>query len=217
MDLEPLYLTLKLSVITTLILLVISLPIAKALYSGRSVLSNAMEAVIGLPLVLPPTVIGFYLLIAFGSQSAFGGWLDQVIGVQVVFSFSGLVIGSLIYSLPFMVYPIVSGFRSVPVIYIEAARVLGKSDWNIFRRVIIPNSKRSVITACILTFAHTVGEFGVVLMIGGNIPRETRVASIAIYDYVEVMNYKDAHLYSAILILISFSVLFSIYLINRKK
>jgi molybdate transport system permease protein len=216
LDFEPFYLTLKLALTTTVLLLALGIPIAYwlAFSAGRG--KVVLEALIGLPLVLPPTVLGFYLLLAFSPENAFGRFLEDYLDVRLVFSFPGLVIASMIYSLPFMIQPVQAGFRAIPRNLIEAAYTLGKSKGTTLRKVILPNVKNSLLTAIILTFAHTVGEFGVVLMIGGNIPLETRVISVAIYDQVEAMNYSQANIYSGILLVFSFLVLLGVYLINNR-
>src|SRR5210317_617088 len=166
------------------------------------------------PLVLPPTVIGFYMLLAFSPANAFGGWLEDWIGLRLVFSFEGLVLGSVIYSLPFMVQPIQAGFSNLSPDLKRASYVMGKSRLTTLNRVLLPNIKTSLLTGIVLAFAHTIGEFGVVLMIGGNISGKTRVASIAIYDQVESLNYEAANAYSLILFAITFVILLSVYLLN---
>lgn len=216
LEFEPFYLTLKLAFTTTLILLVVGVPISYWLAFGRSPLKVFAESVFALPLVLPPTVLGFYLLLALSPQNAFGRFLENYFDVRLVFTFPGLVIASLIYSLPFMIQPLQSGFRMVPQALTEASYTLGKSRFVTLTRVLIPNMKSALLTGCILTFAHTIGEFGVVLMVGGNIPNETRVISVAIYDEVEAMNYYQANVYSAILLIFSFLVLVSVYLVNHR-
>jgi molybdate transport system permease protein len=215
-DIGPFLLSLKLALVTTLALSLLGIPIAYWLAIGSSRMKAFVEAIVGLPLVLPPTVLGFYLLLAFSPENAFGRFVDMYFDVRLVFTFQGLVIASVIYSLPFMVQPIQSGFSLVPKSLIEASYSLGKSKWTTLMRVIIPNSKAGLLTGCVLTFAHTIGEFGVILMVGGNIPGQTRVASIAIYDEVEAMNYHQANYYSAILLVFSFLVLVSIYMINNR-
>ncbi len=215
-DLGPILLSLKLSTITTAILLVFSIPLAYWLSSSTSKLKPIAEALISMPLVLPPTVLGFYLLTVFGQSSSLGAWINDTFGLQLVFSFEGLVLASILYSLPFMVHPIQSGFSSVSPSLIEAAYVLGKSRWNTLLNVLLPNMKSSILTGIVLSFAHTIGEFGLVLMIGGNMPNQTRVASIAIYDEVESLNYELANQYSLILFGITFSILLSVYLINGR-
>jgi len=200
--------------LTTLVLLVISIPLAYWLSNSTSRLKPIIETLVSMPLVLPPTVLGFYLLMAFSPGNALGSWLQDWLGVRLIFSFSGLVVGSVIYSLPFMVNPIQSGLSSLSPALAEASYVLGKSKVKTLFTVLLPNIKPSVLTGIVLAFAHTVGEFGVVLMIGGNIPEKTKVVSIAIYDEVEALNYGNAHVYSLILIVITFVILLSVYLIN---
>jgi molybdate transport system permease protein len=214
LDWGPIILSLKLSSITTLILLVIAIPISYWLANTKSKFSILVETLVSLPLVLPPTVLGFYLLLVFSPNNFFGSFLDKELNIQLAFSFGGLVLASVIYSLPFMIQPIQSGFKQVPKRLTEASFVLGKSKWSTLRHVIIPNSKASLLTGIVLTFAHTLGEFGVVLMIGGNIPNQTRVASIAIFEEVEALNYSTAHSYSLILLLLCFLILLSVYWIN---
>lgn len=216
LDFAPFYLTLKLAFTTTLILFIVSLPISYWLAFGRSPVKVLAEAIIGLPLVLPPTVLGFYLLLAFSPENSFGKFLDHYFDIRLVFTFPGLVIASLIYSLPFMIQPLQFGFRMVPQSLTDAAYTLGKSRVATLTRVLLPNMKGALVTGCVLTFAHTIGEFGVVLMVGGNIPDETRVVSVAIYDAVEAMNYGEANIYSAILLVFSFLVLVSVYLVNYR-
>lgn len=169
-----------------------------------------------MPLVLPPSVIGFYMLLAFSPSMSFGKFLEQHFDIRLVFSFPGLVIASLIYSLPLMVHPIQSGFASLPTTLKEASFSLGKSKWHTLIKVLLPNIRSSLLTGIVLTFAHTVGEFGVVLMIGGNIPGETKVASIAIYDEVEAMNYDFANMYAFILFSATFIILLIVYFINHR-
>lgn len=217
MDWSPIILTFELALITTILLFVVALPMAYALAFHRNRLSPLWDTLISMPLVLPPTVIGFYLLLAFSPNSGVGSFLEKYIGFKMVFSFEGLVVASMIYSLPFMVQPLKSGFLNLPASYREAAIVMGKNSWQILRKVLLPSIKPAILTATVLSFAHTVGEFGVVLMIGGNIPDQTRVASIAIYDEVEKLNYDGAHAYSAILFGITFAVLLSVHLLNQNK
>jgi len=180
----------------------------------KSKIKPVMETLVSMPLVLPPTVLGFYLLIAFSPSNAFGSWLDEWLGLKLVFSFEGLVIASIIYSLPFMVHPIQSGFANLSPTLKEASYVLGKSKIKTLNKVLLPNIKSSLLTGIVLSFAHTVGEFGVILMIGGNIPGKTKVASIAIYDEVESLNYAVANNYSMILFAITFFILLLVYLLN---
>jgi molybdate transport system permease protein len=167
-----------------------------------------------MPLVLPPTVLGFYLLLAFSPDSQLGLLLENWFGLSLAFSFQGLVIASVIYSLPFMVHPVQSGLSSLPQSMRDASRVMDKSYFSTLLRVELPNIKPSLLTGVVLSFAHTVGEFGVVLMIGGSIPDRTRVASIAIYDEVEALNYHSAHQYSLVLLALAFLVLLTVYLVN---
>ncbi len=215
MDLSPIWLTLKLAGITTLILLFVGLPFAWWLSRGRSFLKIIIEAIITMPLVLPPSVLGFYLLLAFSPQHGLGKWLQGVFNVQFVFSFQGLVLASVIYSIPFMVGPVKSALQQLPSALAEASYTLGKTEWQTFRYVLLPNIKPSLLTAAVLTFAHTLGEFGVVLMIGGNIPGVTRVASIAVYDAVEQRDYDLANNYSLILFAITFVLVIAVFVFNK--
>lgn len=213
-DWTPLILTFKLAVITTIILFFISLPISYWLAYTRSKFKPIAETFVSMPLVLPPTVIGFYMLLAFSPENAFGGMIDRLLGLRLIFSFEGLVLGSLIYSLPFMVHPIQSGFANLTPSLKNASYSMGKSKLTTLFRVLLPNIKSSVMTGLVLAFAHTIGEFGVVLMIGGNLAGKTKVASIAIYDQVEAMNYQAANTYSLILFAITFIILLFVYLVN---
>ena len=217
MDLTPIWLTLKLASITTLILLLIGLPLAYWLSKGRSIAKIVLEAIITMPLVLPPSVLGFYLLLAFSPQHGAGKWLQQVFDVRLVFSFQGLILASVIYSMPFMIGPIKSALQQLPVSLSQASYTLGKTERQTFIHVLLPNIRASVLTAAILTFAHTLGEFGVVLMIGGNIPGVTRVASIAVYDSVENQDYASANHYSLILFSITFVMVISVFVFNKYK
>ena len=214
-DWSPIILTFQLAAVTTVLLFILSIPLANWLAHTSSRFKPIIETLVAMPLVLPPTVLGFYLLLAFSPGNSFGLWLDQTLGLRLVFSFEGLVVGSMIYSLPFMVHPIQAGLSNLPVSLREASYVLGKSKFQTLLRVLLPNIKPSIITGIVLAFAHTMGEFGVVLMIGGNIPGETKVASIAIYDQVESLNYTAAHVYSIVLIVIAFVILMFIYSLNR--
>lgn len=213
-DWQPLILTFKLAFITTCLLLIIAIPLAYWLAYTKSKTKPIIETLVSMPLVLPPTVLGFYLLVAFSPSNGFGKWLDEYLGLQLVFSFEGLVFASIIYSLPFMVHPIQSGLTNLSNSLREAAYVLGKSKSTTLFKVLLPNIKPALLTGIVLAFAHTIGEFGVVLMIGGNIPAETKVASIAIYDEVESLNYAAANSYSLILFVLSFCILLLVYLIN---
>ncbi|RYZ93679.1 MAG: molybdate ABC transporter permease subunit [Sphingobacteriaceae bacterium] len=215
MDLSPIWLTLKLAAITTVLLLFIGLPLAWWLSRGRSVPKLITEALITMPLVLPPSVLGFYLLLAFSPRQGLGKWLHDTLDVQLVFSFPGLVLASVIYSIPFMTGPVKSALQQLPASLSQASYTLGKTEWQTFTRVLLPNIKPSLLTAIVLTFAHTLGEFGVVLMIGGNIPGVTRVASIAVYDAVERMDYAAANNYSLVLFGITFIMVISLFLFNK--
>ncbi|MEO1263324.1 MAG: molybdate ABC transporter permease subunit [Bacteroidota bacterium] len=214
MDWQPLILTFKLALITTVFLLVVAIPLAYWLAHSKSRIKPVVETLVSMPLVLPPTVLGFYLLVAFSPSNAFGNWLDEWLGLRLVFSFEGLVLASVIYSLPFMVQPIQSGLTNLSASLKEAAYVLGKSPTTTLFKVLLPNIKPSLLTGIVLAFAHTVGEFGVVLMIGGNMPGRTKVASIAIYDEVEALNYGAANFYSLVLFIITFIILLIVYLVN---
>ncbi|WP_184548425.1 molybdate ABC transporter permease subunit [Mucilaginibacter sp. FT3.2] len=215
MDLSPIWLTLKLAGITTGMLFVVGVPFAWWLSTGRSFFKIIIEAIITMPLVLPPSVLGFYLLLAFSPQHGVGKWLHNTFDVQFVFSFQGLVLASVIYSMPFMVGPVKSALQQLPASLAEASYTLGKSPWQTFKSVLLPNIKPSLLTAVVLTFAHTLGEFGVVLMIGGNIPGVTRVASIAVYDAVEKMDYASANNYSLILFSITFVLVIAVFVFNK--
>lgn len=217
MDLSPIWLTLKLAAITTALLFAVGLPIAWWLSKGRSFLKTIIEAIITMPLVLPPSVLGFYLLLAFSPQRGPGKWLQDTFDVQLVFSFPGLVLASLIYSMPFMISPIKSALQQLPPSLTQASYTLGKTPWQTFKSVLVPNIKPSLLTATVLTFAHTLGEFGVVLMIGGNIPNVTRVASIAVYDSVERMDYGAANGYSLILFAITFVMVIGVFIYNKSQ
>ena len=217
MDLTPIWLTLKLAGITTVILLIAGLPFAYWLSKGRSIVKTILEAIITMPLVLPPSVLGFYLLMAFSPQHGIGKWLHNTFNIQLVFSFQGLVLASLIYSMPFMIGPIKSALQQLPLSLSQASYTLGKTERETFIKILLPNIRASVLTAAILTFAHTLGEFGVVLMIGGNIPGVTRVASIAVYDSVEIMDYAAANTYSLILFCITFIMVISVFVFNKYK
>jgi len=215
LDWTPFWLSFKLASLTSLILFLIGLPLAWWLSQTRSRTKPVLEALTALPIVLPPSVLGFYLLWALSQHSPLGAFLEETFGVKLVFSFTGLVVASCLYSFPFMVQPLQSGFESLNPRMLEASYLAGKSRWTTLWRVALPNIKPSLLTALIITFAHTVGEFGVVLMVGGSIPGVTKVASVAIYEQVEVMDYAAAHIYSAIMVLLSFVVLLTVYLFNR--
>lgn len=214
MSWQPLLLTFQLALATTAVLLVLALPLAYWLAQTRSRWKAAVEALVSMPLVLPPTVIGFYFLLAFSPNGGFGAWIDEWLGLRLVFSFGGLVAASVIYSLPFMVHPIQAGLAGLPPSLAEASALLGKSAWTTLLRIQLPNIRPALLTGTVLAFAHTIGEFGVVLMIGGNLPGKTRVASIAIYDEVEALNYPAAHAYSLVLFVICFAILLGVYWVN---
>ena len=215
-DLAPLTLTLKLAAIATLLLLVFGTPLAWWLSQTRSRAKPIIEALTALPLVLPPTVLGFYLLILFSPNSSFGSFWLRVTGETLTFSFTGLVIASMLYSLPFMVQPLQSAFENTGAPAMEAAAMLRAGPVDRFFTVAVPMAKRGFLTAIVLSFTHTLGEFGVVLMVGGNIPGKTKVISIAIYEHVETINYADAHILAAILLVFSFVTLLLVYSLNRR-
>ena len=204
LDLTPFILSFKLAGATTLILFILSLPLAWYLSQTKSKSKPYLEAITSLPIVLPPSVLGFYILMIFAQ-------------VDLAFTFTGLVIASCFYSLPFMVQPLQSGFEGLNRNMLEASYISGKGKIETILRVALPNIKPALMTAIIITFAHTVGEFGVVLMVGGSIPDETKVASVAIYEMVEIMDYTTAHIYSGIMVMISFLVLVSVYTFNHKQ
>ena len=206
LDLAPFWLSLRLALVTTAILLVLGTPLAWWLAGSRSRARPLVEALVALPLVLPPTVLGFYLLLLLGPRGPLAPVLE-VLDLQLVFSFTGLVIGSVLFSAPFVVNPLRNAFESIPRGLLESAATLGAAPLDRFRSVVLPLAASGFVTAAVLGFAHTLGEFGVVLMIGGNIPGETRVLSIAIYDRVEQLDYATAHAYAVGLVLFSFAAL----------
>ena len=216
MDLTPFILSFKLAGVTTFSLFFLALPLAWWLSQTKSLFKPFIEALTALPIVLPPSVLGFYLLVAFAPDSPVGAFLQKCCDLKLVFSFPGLVVASIIYSFPFMVQPLQSGFESLSRRMIEASYLAGKGFWTTLWRVALPNIKPSLLTAIIVTFAHTVGEFGVVLMVGGSIPGETKVASVAIYEFVEQLDYDKAHIYSAIMLVMSFLVLLGVYVFNKR-
>ncbi len=216
MNLGPLWLSVQLAAITMLLLLVIATPLGWWLARTRSKARPAVQAIVALPIVLPPTVMGFYLLILLGPAGPVGEWWVELTGSALTFSFSGLVIASCVYSLPFAVQPIMSAFESVDQRDLEAAWTLGADRRDAFFSIALPQSTRGYLNAAVLSFAHTLGEFGVVLMVGGNIPGETRLISIAIYDQVESLNYAAAHQLSAVLLVFAFAVLLAMFVVNRR-
>lgn len=215
-DLQPLFLTFKLAAVTTLILCLIGIPFAYWMAYTKVRIKPVLETLVSMPLVLPPSVLGFYLLLAFSPQSVFGHFVETYIGLKLAFSFAGLVVASVIFSFPFLVHPVQSGFQALPVSLREAACSLGKNRWQTFVYVLLPNIKSSLLAGIVLSFAHTIGEFGVVMMIGGNLPGETKVAAIAIYDEVESLNYAAANFYALVLFGVCFIILLFVYLLNRK-
>ncbi|MBW8364106.1 MAG: molybdate ABC transporter permease subunit [Rhizobium sp.] len=206
-DTSAILLTLKLAAITTALLMLIATPLAWWLTHTHARLRAAVTALVALPLVLPPTVLGFYLLVMLGPHGAVGHWMQQLGLSTLPFTFAGLVVGSVVFSLPFAVQPIANAFAAIGTRPLEVAATLRASPWDRFASIAIPLARPGFITAAVLAFAHTVGEFGVVLMLGGNIPGQTRVLSVAIYDHVEALEYADAHLLSAGLVAFSFLVL----------
>ncbi|WP_456452436.1 molybdate ABC transporter permease subunit [Hydrogenimonas sp.] len=214
-DWTPFLLSFKLASWTTSLLFLLALPLGWWLARTKTRAKPLLEALFSLPIVLPPSVLGFYILWALSGNSALGAFFKEHLGIELVFSFPGLVVASCLYSFPFMLQPLQSGFESLNRHMLEAAFVAGKSSWQTLLFVALPNIKPSLMTALIVTFAHTVGEFGVVLMVGGSIPGETKVASVAIYEFVEVMDYENAHIYSAVMVGISFAVLLGVYCFNR--
>jgi molybdate transport system permease protein len=216
LDVDAMWLSLRLAATTDLVLLAIGTPVAWWLAHARSRWRTVVEAAVALPLVLPPTVLGFYLLLALGPRGPIGGPWQTWTGSSLAFTFTGLVIGSVIYSLPFVVQPLQAAFESVGRAPLEAAWTLRARRFDAFLSVASPMARRGYITAMVLGFAHTLGEFGVVLMVGGNIPRETRVLSIAIYDHVEALEYAEAHAVAGGLLVFSFVVLLAVYLFNRR-
>ena len=214
---SPFLVSFKLAVVVTIILFFISFPLAWYLSQSKSKFKPFLEAMTTLPIVLPPSVLGFYILWTLSPNSVIGHFFLEHFNIKLVFNFYGLVIASCIYSLPFMVQPLQSGLESLNKNMLEASYICGKSKFETLFRVALPNIKPALLTAIIITFAHTVGEFGVVLMIGGSIPGQTKVASVAIYEFVEVMDYTNAHIYSLIMVLMSFLTLLGVYFFNGKQ
>lgn len=214
-DFTPFYVSLKLAFVTSAILFCLCVPLAYAMsrrdFRGKS----ALEALVSLPLVLPPSVLGFYLLVLLSPYSPAGAFFEHVFGVRLVFNFKGLVVASCIYSLPFMFQPVYAGFCALPRTLFEASASLGKGWAATLFRVALPGIKPSLLTAVVVSFAHTMGEFGVVLMIGGSVEGETKVASIAIFEAVEMLDYAKAHVYAGMMLAVSFAVLLVVSLVNR--
>jgi len=216
-ELDAIYLTIALATITTVLLLLLGTPLAWWLSRQKANWSALVEALVAMPLILPPTVLGFYLLLLFAPDTALGSAWERLTGTRLAFSFSALVIGSVVYSLPFVVQPLQAAFQRVPQSLLSVAATLGASPFDQFRSVVLPLTRRSFVTAASLGFAHTVGEFGVVLMIGGNIPGETQVLSIALYDYVESLQFAEAHRLAGGLVVFSLVLLFLLYRRDRQE
>lgn len=213
---DIIFLSLKLASLTTFFLLITAVPLAWWLTGKNSWYHHALTTLVTLPLVLPPTVLGFYLLLLFSPDNMMGQIISNLLGHNLPFSFEGLVVASILYSLPFMVQPVRTAFEAMPAHLLEAAATLGASPLDIFRTIALPLARHGILNGAILSFAHTLGEFGVILMIGGNIPGETRVLSIAIYDYVETLEWEKAHLLSGGMILFSFcTILITLKLAQR--
>ncbi|HEU4416092.1 MAG TPA: molybdate ABC transporter permease subunit [Candidatus Angelobacter sp.] len=217
MNWQAFELTARLASLTALILVAVGIPLALWVAFSPRRWKFLIEAVVGMPLVLPPTVLGFYLLVAFGSGTALGRWYERTTGGTLAFTFSGLLAASVLYSLPFAVHPMVAGFRGVDSRLLDAARTLGASRWKIYFRIVLPLAWPGLLTGLMLSFAHTVGEFGVVLMVGGNIPGATRTLSIDIYDQVQSLNYASANQTALVLLLFSYALLCVVYSMNRRS
>lgn len=214
MDYQPFIISFEVSLATVSILSIVGILISYVLAFNKNILIDILEPLVMSPLVLPPTVLGFYILQIFGISGVIGKFFDSL-GIRLVFNFWGLLIGSIVYSLPFSVSPIAAGFRAIPKSLIEASYTLGKSKFYTLLKIIIPNSKYSILSALVLVFSHTMGEFGVVLMVGGDIPDKTRTASIAIFDYVQELNYKDANISAVILFAIAMVSLISLQILKH--
>jgi molybdate transport system permease protein len=214
---RSLALTLQLALVSTCVLMLVALPLGAWLAAARSRLALALEILIAMPLVLPPTVIGFYLLVLLSPRHAFGAWWQDAFGQPLPFSFAGLVIGSCVYSLPFAVQPVVAAFRMQRIEVLQAAWSLGMTRRQTFVHIALPLARSGVIAGTLLAFAHTIGEFGVVLMLGGNIPGVTRVASIALYDQAQLLNYPVAHGYALLLLALSFVLLLATTLVQKRQ
>ncbi|HCL56210.1 MAG TPA: molybdate ABC transporter permease subunit [Spirochaetia bacterium] len=212
-DLSPFLISFKLAFLTVLILFFIGMALGYFLAFSKSKLKPVFETLLNMPMILPPSVLGFYFLVLFSPDT----FINRFFHLSFAFTFEGLLIASVLFNLPFMIQPVYSALKNLPESLSEASYTLGKSKWATFIHVLLPNIKPSVLSGIVMTFAHTVGEFGVVLMIGGNIPGKTRTISIAIYNEMESLNYTKAHLYSGILLVFSFAILLILYLINQKK
>lgn len=208
-------LSIKLALLTSIILFLIGIPTAYFLNYSRFRFKVVLQAFISMPLVLPPSVLGFYLLLAFSPNYWFGDFLTRFFDIRLAFTFTGILVGSLIYNFPFMINSLQTGFSNLPQSLKDASYTLGKTRFTTLIKVLLPNIKPAILTGICLTFAHTIGEFGVILMIGGNIPGRTRVASIAVYDEVQSLNFNMAHKYSLYLFLFSYIILLFIYSINK--
>ena len=213
---EALLISLKLSLLTTIVLTLVSLPLAYILSFREFPLKSILESVLLLPILIPPSVLGFYLAYAFGMGSTLGILYKEITGRSLVFSFEGILLASLIYSLPFGVFPIREAFQKIPKRYVEIAYVFGYSPWQTFLKVVLPNSYGGILTSIALIFANTMGEFGVILMVGGNIPGETRTLSVYIYDEVQALNYKEANIASLTLLSVSLIALSVVFLFRRR-
>jgi molybdate transport system permease protein len=216
MDWQPFFISFKLATVSTFFLIIVAVPVAYALSFLRFRGKSLFEAFFALPIVLPPTVLGFFVLVAVGNVSPLGRFYEGLFGKTLAFSFEGLVAASILYSFPFAVQPIQNAFEGVDRGILDTARTLGCSPWQSFFRVLIPASRKGLVSGAMLSFAHTVGEFGVVLMVGGSIPGETKVASIAIYEKVETLKYAEAAVMSLILLTFSYAILSTVYWMNRR-
>ncbi len=216
MSWTPFLLSFELALVSTAVLFVLLVPLAWLFATRKFRFQPFFEALFSLPLVLPPTVMGFYVLVFLSPHSPFGAFVEEVFGVRLVFNFAGLVVASVIYSLPFMFSPLLAGFRALPRSLFEASYSLGKGWWTTLFRVGLPNIKPNLLTAVVISFAHTLGEFGIVLMIGGSLEGKTKVVSIAIYDAVELLDYRLAHSYALVMLGISLVVLLVVNLANRR-
>lgn len=216
MSFAPFILSIKLASLVTVILVILGTPIALWLSKRSSFVASGLEASVALPLVLPPSVLGFYLLLLFRADGPLGAVWEAIFKRPLVFTFEGLVLASVIFGLPFMIQPLLAGFRAIPKEIIEASLTLGKGPLTTLFKVVLPNMQASILTGCVLSFAHAMGEFGVVLMVGGNIEGETRVVSLAIYDAVEALDYRSAHIYASVLLVFSFLTLLGVHRLNRR-
>lgn len=214
---QALFLSFKVAMISTILLTIFCIPIAWGLYRLPRIISLWLEILISLPIVLPPSVIGFYLLLAYSPNSPIGRWYESIFGSSLAFSFVGIVLGSCLYSLPFVMQPILQAYRRVPIQSLQLAANLGANSMDRFISVVIPSARNGILTGFILGFSHVLGEFGVVLMVGGNIPGETRLVSMAIYDHVEQLNYSLAHRLSLVLIVIAFVSIYLSQLLSPKE